>query len=152
MKKAVVSFILLIAFTFSYSQTFTLNDTTFKAGSFYRSYQVFFELAKTLLRSECYPCLDSVVTFLNNNPKINLEIDVHSDSRGPDTHLTMNRAMSIRDYLVSKGIDTNRLKAVGYGKVKPVISDTAIGKLKTKEEKEAAYQKNRRVEFKIIAI
>lgn len=156
MKKALVSVLLLFAFSFSFSQTFSLTDTTIFSGSCYRSYSIFFDLGKATLRAESYAHLDSVVTFLNNNPKVKLEIDVHSDSRSKNisssTHLTMNRACSIRDYIVSKGIPSNRLVAKGYDAHKPLISDVEIKKLKTKDEIESAHQKNRRVEFTILAI
>lgn len=155
MKKALVC-LLLFAFSSSYSQTFSLTDTQFKVGCYYLSHNIMFDLGKVTLRPECYPNLDSVITFLNTNSTIKLEVGVHSDSRARTTgcggNLTMSRSKSIADYMVSKGIDASRLIIIGYGGVKPIISDVAISKLKTPEEKEAAYQKNRRVEFKIIAI
>jgi OOP family OmpA-OmpF porin len=154
MKKAVLSIVLLIAFFSSFSQTFKLTDSVFKAGSYYRMHNVLFELGKAGLRPECFPDLDSVVTFLNANSTVKLEIDVHSDSRTRKItcggNLSMNRAISIRDYFVSKKIESDRLKTVGYGGSKPLISEKEIIKMKTEEEKESAYQKNRRVEFKII--
>ena len=154
MKKALVV-VLLIAFSSSFSQTFSLNDTQFKVGSYYRTYNISFDLDKTALRPESKPTLDSLITFLNKFPNIKIEIQVHSDSRGSqiaNNDLTYNRAKRILDYFISNNIAVSRLTAKGYGEVKPIISDAAISKLKTHDEKEAAYQKNRRVEFKIIAI
>lgn len=155
MRKALVS-VLLFLLSFSlFSQTFTLTDTTFRVGNYYRSYSIFFDLGKATLSQESFPHLDSVVTFLNTNSDIKLEIDVHCDSRfskTSSTHLTMNRANSIRDYFVSKGVTLDRLSSVGYNDVRLLISDTEIKKLKTVEEKEAAHLMNRRVEFKILSI
>jgi outer membrane protein OmpA-like peptidoglycan-associated protein len=64
--------------------------------------------------------------------------------------LSLSRAQSIVDYLIGKGISADRLKAVGYGAVKVLVSDNEIDKLKTPEEKELAHAKNRRTEFKIL--
>ncbi|MGZ4033790.1 MAG: OmpA family protein [Bacteroidia bacterium] len=155
MKKALV-LVLLIASSLSFSQTFTLNDTQFKVGSYFHATNLMFELGRATLKQESFSLLDSIVTFLNTYPSLKLEIDVHSDSRTKTTtcggNLTMSRAKSIVDYLIAKKIDQDRLIPKGYGALKPLITEAEISKLKTKEEKEAAYQKNRRVEFKIIAI
>lgn len=135
--------------------TFSLTDTNIVSYGYHRTYNILFDLGKATLRQESFSHLDSVVAFLNNNPKIKLEIGVHSDSRGPQTsgsHLTMNRASAISNYLISKGISIDRLYAKGYSCVRPLITDVQISKLKTKEEIEDAHHKNRRVEFTILAI
>ncbi len=157
MKKAFAAILLFFAFSLSYSQTtFSLTGTQFKVGSFYRAYDILFSLGKAeLLPNTPQPILDSVVTFLKNNPTIKLEIDVHADSRMSDhsnTNLTLARAKSIHDYLVNSGIAENRLVAMGYGKRKLLISDAQIAKAKTIDEKEALHAQNRRVEFKILAL
>ncbi|MCW3082713.1 MAG: hypothetical protein JWP12_79 [Bacteroidetes bacterium] len=156
MKKAFTAALLFFAFSLSYSQTFSLTGTQFKVGSFYRTYSILFSLGKSELRPNTpQPILDSVVTFLKNNPTIQLEMDVHADSRLSDrsnTNLTLARAKSILDYLVNKGIEASRLKAAGYGKKKLLITDSQIAKAKTVDEKEALHAQNRRVEFKIIAL
>jgi outer membrane protein OmpA-like peptidoglycan-associated protein len=54
------------------------------------------------------------------------------------------------DYLISKGIAGDRMVAKGYGENRPLISDKEIAALATEEEKEAAHQKNRRSEFKVL--
>ena len=158
MRKALVSVLLLFAFSSSFSQTFSLTDKQFTSGDCYRSRSIFFELGNTTLRQESFPHLDSIVTFLNNNPTVMLEIGVHTDSRVcksdevRSTKLHQARAKSISDYFIAKGIQPDRLVAKGYGCAKLLISDLEISKLKTKEEKEAAHQQNRRVEFKILSI
>lgn len=158
MKKAFASVLFVFAFSFSFSQTFSLTDTALKVGSYYRTYNMHFHLGKAELLPQCFPHIDSIVLFLSNNPTVKLEISYHSDSRSCKQQEIMSsklyeaRAQSIANYFVSKGIDANRFVSKGYGCAKLLIKDVELGKLKTLEEIEAAHQKNRRVEFTIIAI
>jgi outer membrane protein OmpA-like peptidoglycan-associated protein len=64
--------------------------------------------------------------------------------------LAQKRAQSVVDYLVSKGIAGDRMVAKGYGENRPLNTDKQIAALATEEEKEAAHQKNRRSEFKVL--
>ena len=67
--------------------------------------------------------LDRVVTFLNNHPDIHLVLEGHTSTLGEADYnqkLSEKRASNSMAYLVSKGIDPNRLKAVGYGEQFPV--------------------------------
>jgi hypothetical protein len=87
---------------------------------------------------------------LNDNPKLVVRITAHTDSRGSDMHnndLSQRRAQSVVDYLISKGIDPERLMAQGYGRSQPKITDAEISKMRTEAEREAAHQVNRRTEF-----
>lgn len=76
-----------------------------------------------------------------NNPNIQVEISGHTDSRGSNSanqSLSERRAASVKDWLVSKGIDGNRITTVGYGEDQPIApNDTQENMLK-----------NRRIEFK----
>jgi OmpA-OmpF porin, OOP family len=103
------------------------------------------------LRPQSKIILDSLVDFLNLNNNISIEISSHTDTRGSDEYnlkLSNERAKSVVDYLISKGIDPGRLIAQGYGETKPLISDAELAKLKRNEDKEAAHQKNRRTAFR----
>lgn len=112
---------------------------------------VFFDLAKATLRQESYVELNKLVSFLNDNKEVKVEIGGHTDSRGFDNDvLSKNRAKAVYDYVISKGIDATRLTYVGYGSTKPVYSDKYISELKSDEEKENAHQANRRTEYKIL--
>ena len=64
--------------------------------------------------------------------------------------LAQKRAQSVVDYLVSKDIAGDRMVAKGYGENRPLISDKEIAAMASEEEKEAAHQKNRRSEFKVL--
>lgn len=112
-------------------------------GAVVRLNNVFFDFDKWDLRPESYVELDRVVKLLNENPAIEIEMSAHTDSRGSDEYnvtLSHNRAKSVMDYILSKGIPTSRITSKGYGETKPVATnDTDDGR-----------QLNRRVEFMIM--
>ena len=71
--------------------------------------------------------LNNVVAILKCYPNTNIKIGVHSDNRGNDSanlRLTKSRANSVKKYLVSKGISSNRIDANGYGETKPIANNT----------------------------
>src|SRR5690606_7066236 len=75
-----------------------------------------------------------------------------TDSRAPDDYnldLSQRRARAAVDYIISKGINPNRIVARGYGETQLLVSDEEIAALPT-EEREMAHQRNRRTEFKIL--
>ena len=113
---------------------------------------VFFDLSKSTLRKESFVELDKLVSFLTENSAVNIEIGGHTDSRGDaksNKILSNDRAKSVYDYVIQKGIAKERLSFMGYGSTKPVYTDEQIGQLATEKEKEKAHQSNRRTEYKI---
>lgn len=87
--------------------------------------------------------LDAAARVLKNNPTVKLEIAGHTDDTGTqdkNTKLSQARADAVKAYLVAKGVEAERLTAVGYGPDRPVDSG------KTPQ----ARARNRRVEFKIL--
>ena len=114
--------------------------------------EVLFDLASATLRPEGKDSLQTLYHTLLDNPTIVIELAAHTDSRGSDKSnivLSQNRAQSCVNYLISLGIDPARMVAKGYGETRLKISDAEIAKMPTNEEKEAAHQKNRRVEFTV---
>ncbi|HEV7622351.1 MAG TPA: OmpA family protein, partial [Flavisolibacter sp.] len=112
-------------------------------GQVVRLNNVFFDFDKWDLRPESFIELDRVVSLLNENPAIEIEMSAHTDNRGSDDYnfkLSDNRARSVMDYIISKGIAPARIISHGYGKTKPVVPND------TDENR----QLNRRVEFKIL--
>jgi outer membrane protein OmpA-like peptidoglycan-associated protein len=104
---------------------------------------VFFEFDKATLKPESFPELDRIVTFLNTQATIEIEISGHTDAIGPEAYnlgLSERRANSVKRYLTEKGVAMARIKAVYFGETRPVDSND------TKEGR----RKNRRVEFKIL--
>ena len=100
-----------------------------------------FDTAKWDIKPRYYPLLDGVVSILEKNPDMRLSIHGHTDIRGTGKYnrtLSKNRADSVKGYFVSKGIDEERLKTVGFWFTRPVATnDTPEGRAK-----------NRRVELK----
>jgi peptidoglycan-associated lipoprotein len=87
------------------------------------------------------------VQIMKNNPNLTIEISSHTDSRSDDKFnlsLSEKRAKYAVDYVVSKGIDKKRLKAIGYGESK-LINKCGNNVTCTEEE----HAQNRRTEFKI---
>jgi outer membrane protein OmpA-like peptidoglycan-associated protein/tetratricopeptide (TPR) repeat protein len=115
---------------------------------------IFFDLNKYSLRPESQNELDRLTKLLTDNPTIRIEISGHTDTRGSDTYnkeLSHNRAKSVVDYLIEKGIKKDRLEYMGYGEEKTIVSDSEIAKLRSSTAKEDAHQENRRTEFKILS-
>jgi peptidoglycan-associated lipoprotein len=116
--------------------------------------EVQYDLGSALLRPEGKDSLETLYQTMVENPTIIIELSAHTDSRDTDKRnmvLSQNRAQSCVNYLVSKGIDPVRMVAKGYGETMLRISDAEIAKMATKEEKEAAHQKNRRTEFRVLS-
>jgi peptidoglycan-associated lipoprotein len=100
--------------------------------------------------------LNYLYDLMMKNPGWIVKLRSHTDQRGKDAYnkkLSLRRAQACVDYLVKeKGVDPRRLVAEGKGEEEPMpgCSETEIKALKTKEEQEIAYQKNRRTDFKIV--
>lgn len=104
---------------------------------------IFFDTDKFDLRDKSITELDKISRFLNENPKINVEISGHTDDQGAvayNQQLSQRRAKAVADYLVQRGVQASRLKEVGYGSKKPIRPN----------DSEANRQVNRRIEFQII--
>jgi len=94
--------------------------------------------------------LDKVITVLNSNKNLNIELSSHTDSRSTDEFnlsLSQKRAKAAVDYIISKGINKSRLKAIGYGESK--LLNNCKNEVDCSEEEHA---KNRRTEFKIVEV
>src|SRR5262249_23307027 len=86
--------------------------------------------------------LDAAVRILKQNPTMKLEIDGHTGdigSRAASLRLSQERANAVKAYLVSKGIEGGRLRAVGLAGDAPIDSGTSA----------ESRARNRRVDFKI---
>jgi outer membrane protein OmpA-like peptidoglycan-associated protein len=103
---------------------------------------IFFDFDKSTLRPESVNELERLIKFLNDNPKVKIEIGGHTDSYGSDEYnikLSQSRCESVVTYLITHGIAKERLRAKGYGETKPIdTNETPEGR-----------QMNRRTEFEI---
>lgn len=133
---------------------------------------IFYDYGRWELRPESMVSLDKLVETLNDNPNITIELGSHTDSRGTDAFnydLSQKRAQSVVDYLIEKGIATDRLKAKGYAASNPkaidarieqsypylkegsILNDAFINALESEEQREVCHQLNRRTEFRVLS-
>jgi outer membrane protein OmpA-like peptidoglycan-associated protein len=93
---------------------------------------ILFNTGKYTLKSSSFKGLNDVVSIMKDNPDMLLAIDGHTDSDGSEEMnqtLSENRAKTVKNYLVSKGIDEGRISAIGHGELEPIASNkTAAGK------------------------
>ncbi|MFA5573586.1 MAG: OmpA family protein [Brumimicrobium sp.] len=111
---------------------------------------IIFDLNSSYLTPQAKKELDKVVKILKDNPKMEIHLKAHTDSRADDNYnmwLSDRRANRSMDYIVNKGIAANRLKANGYGESQPIYTDEVINQASSEAEKEALHEKNRRTEF-----
>jgi outer membrane protein OmpA-like peptidoglycan-associated protein len=94
-------------------ETITLKGVSFRTGS-------------ATLATASYPALDELWTFLRQNPDARVEIHGHTDSQGDEQvnmRLSYQRAASVRDFLVARGISADRIVALGFGETKPIADN-----------------------------
>lgn len=92
--------------------------------------------------------LDKVITVLNSDPNLSIEVSSHTDSKASDAFnliLSQKRAKAAIDYFIAKGINKNRLKAIGYGESR--LLNNCKNDVPCSDEEHA---RNRRTEFKIV--
>jgi OOP family OmpA-OmpF porin len=84
------------------------------------------------LKPESLSVLDGVADDLRKHPRLRVELQGHTDSRGADAYnlnLSQRRALSVRDYLVGRGVNPDQLVAKGYGETQPIAdNDTPEGR------------------------
>ncbi len=112
---------------------------------------IYFEYNMADIRTDAAKELDKLVELLNDNPEIKIEMGSHTDSVASEVYnieLSQRRAESTVNYLIRKGIATERLVAKGYGESKPIARNTNPDGTDNPEGR----QRNRRTEFKILEI
>ncbi len=136
--------------TFDYKQKSQLEPVTIdiyldpiKKGTTTTLNNLFFDVDKYDLKDKSITELEKVRRFLEENPTVNIGVAGHTDNSGSVSYnkeLSINRAKSVYQYLVERGIAENRLKFRGYGQEQPVVPN----------DSEENKQKNRRIEFVIL--
>jgi outer membrane protein OmpA-like peptidoglycan-associated protein/tetratricopeptide (TPR) repeat protein len=111
---------------------------------------IYYDLDSANIRPDAALVLDSLANILLDNPTLRVELGSHTDSRGSDPYnldLSQRRAESAVAYLISNGIDSERLTARGYGETRLV--NECDDDIPCTEEK---HQENRRTTFKILGL
>lgn len=122
----------------------------YEVDQIFRLENIYYDFDKWNIRADAVVELDKVVTFLNDNPDITVELGSHTDSRGSfkyNERLSDRRASSAVEYIIKKGISDQRITAKGYGEDK-LVNRCADG-VKCSE---AEHQDNRRTEIKITGV
>jgi len=104
---------------------------------------VFFDTDSYELKESSKLELGKLASFMKLNSDVKIEIGGHTDNVGSDddnTSLSQKRADSVVEYLLSQGIEADRISAKGYGETSPIETN----------DTEAGRAKNRRTEFKIV--
>jgi outer membrane protein OmpA-like peptidoglycan-associated protein len=104
---------------------------------------IFFATGKYDLEDKSKTELDKIIEFMENNPKLKVEISGHTDDVGSDVDnmkLSVNRAKAVYDFLITAGVAKERLMSKGYGETQPSVPN----------DSEANRQINRRIEFKVL--
>ena len=102
-----------------------------------------FDSGKATLTPESHATLDQAVAVLNQYPELRIEIVGHTDNEGDretNLQLSRDRAMSVKSYLVGRGIDEARIRTDGKGPDQPLVSND------TPQDR----AKNRRIEFRLL--
>ena len=87
--------------------------------------RVFFDYDKSIIAEEGRDTLLKQAQFLNKNSNLSITITGHCDERGTREYnlaLGERRASSVKNYLVSLGIEANRISVISYGKEKPTVA------------------------------
>ena len=122
---------------------FGVNDDS-DSGKLGSLKTVYFAFDSFSLNGDTRMALDSAITFLKETTSIQVRVEGHCDERGSDQYnyaLGESRANSIKNYLVSNGVDAGRIETISYGKGRPIAFD----------HNESSWSQNRRGNFVITA-
>lgn len=102
-----------------------------------------FDKGQFTFQESAYPVLDQLLAYLENDSEKRIEIEGHTDNVGSivsNIKLSLDRANAVKEYLVSKGIDSSRIITKGYGSSQPIESNkTEVGR-----------SQNRRIEVNVL--
>ncbi len=118
-----------------------INEWCMKVGDVVILEGINFHTDSYKITKESMPIMEKALAYMKKYPEQHFEISGHTDSRGTASYnkkLSLNRANSVKNWLVKNGIDASRLNTVGFGPDKPLVPNTS---------KENMY-KNRRIEYK----
>ncbi len=107
------------------------------------AHPVSFDYARAAVRPDQVVALDAKVEILRADPNVRVKVEGFTDPRGSAEYnqkLGMRRAMSVKQYLTSKGVDPKRIDIESYGKSRPVCQ----------EKNESCWSRDRRTEYVVI--
>ncbi|QJP33679.1 OmpA family protein [Nonlabens sp. Ci31] len=108
--------------------------------------KIYFDNDKAAITASASKELDRIVKMMNKNESMEILAETYTDTKGSDAYnktLSQKRADAVRGYLLAKGVDANRVKALGRGEENPVID------CESKDCSDEEYEQSRRTEFTI---
>ena len=105
---------------------------------------IFFDIGKAALKNESIGELEQILNLMENNPGVKLQVNGHTDNSGdPQTNktLSLKRAETVMNFLIARGVNSARLKAVGYGEERPIVSN---------DDEQGGRAINRRTEIEVL--
>jgi outer membrane protein OmpA-like peptidoglycan-associated protein len=118
-------------------------ETTHTVGKVMRLEDLNFDAGKVRIASSSFSELDEVVLMLKNNPRMVIQLEGHTDTRGnanANLALSQQRVDAVKEYLVSKGSNKRKIKTKAFGGTMPVSTG----------DTEEAHALNRRVELRVL--
>ncbi len=103
---------------------------------------VYFDYDRFQLQEDASRTLSRNAQYLQRNPQLRVRVEGHCDERGTDQYnlaLGENRSLSVREYLISMGIDPSRIEVFSYGEYEPAVQGAD----------ESSWRWNRRADFKV---
>jgi outer membrane protein OmpA-like peptidoglycan-associated protein/tetratricopeptide (TPR) repeat protein len=120
-------------------------------GEVYNLDNIYYDFGQFFIRPDAAKELEArVLPMMKKYPSMRIEVRSHTDSRATDAYnvkLSANRARAVVDYLVARGVNPTRIESKGYGE-RELLNDCRDGI----ECSDGEHQKNRRTEFKILAV
>jgi outer membrane protein OmpA-like peptidoglycan-associated protein len=116
-----------------------------KENQVIRLNKLIFEQSQSHITSESYQELNRLVNIMSERPGMQIQLEGHTDYRGSkrlNMELSKERVKAVKDYLVSKGIRSRRIKTKAFGGSRPLIREQSI----------EASEINRRVEVRILKL
>jgi outer membrane protein OmpA-like peptidoglycan-associated protein len=118
-------------------------ETTQSAGKVMRLDNLIFKVSTATISDQSYPELDQVAKMLHDNPRMIIQLEGHTDSKGDpklNMKLSEKRVVAVKDYLISKGAPKSKIKTKAFGGTMPLSLDNS----------EEGHKLNRRVEVRIL--
>ena len=119
--------------------------TPLEVGQSIEIENIYFETGSAVLKPESFRSLNALIGFLKEYPNVVVEIGGHTDNVGSATlneALSEGRAFAVAEYVISQGINAQRVVSKGYGFTKPIASN----------QTEEGRNRNRRVDFTILGL
>lgn len=119
-------------------------ETTHTVGKVLNLDNLIFQLGKAKIEAASYEELDQVVKMLQTYPKMVIQLEGHTDTKGDpkqNMRLSQERVDAVKDYLVNKGVSKSKVKTKAFGGTQPL----------SRVDTEEAHKMNRRVQVRILA-